>query len=199
MKRFRAFIVFCSIIFALSSCSTPTSVAEKALKVVGKGTFVPTDVERYVGIESSALISLTSDYGDIFDNALRRSQEAEDFRENGFFNEAKRSAFFNFSNVLFDRFELISKEESTTDLYGINNYAKMREDEIDEGVIEKSKEVNKRLYQDYQENDECGTWLIEKNVPLYTLRYKLDNRYIANISVVKCPDKGFRVCAFRIE
>ena len=200
MKRFRSLIVFCSIILpTLSSCSSPTSVAEKALKVVGRGTFVPTDVDRYVGIEPRAIILLTSDYGDIFDDALRKSQEAEDFRENGYYKESKRSAFFNFSDVLFEKFELISKEEITTDLYGINNYALMREGGIDERVIEQSREVNERFYKDYQENNDCGTWLIEKDVPMYILRYKLDNQYIANISVVKCPDAGFRVCAFRIE
>lgn len=199
MKTFRTICLSIFALTALASCSSPTSVAEKALKIVGRGTFVPTDVDRYVGTTPSAVIQLTSKYGDVFDRALQKKYEAEEVRKNGVYKEYPTIVVFDFSDVLFDKYELISKDDITTDLYGIDNFAKMKEGGLEDSFIEKSKEINKKLYKDYQEIADCGTWLIEKDVPMYILRYKLDNRYIANISVVKCPDKGYRVCAFRIE
>lgn len=195
MKAFRSICLCTFALACLVSCNSPTSVAEKALEIVGRGTFVPTDIDRYAGIEPRAVIMLTTDYGNIFDNALRYNYEALDFRKTGTYKEHR---VFYFSDVLFEKYELISKEDISITLYGIDNYARWRESGTNEDLIMSFKEVHK-MQQDYQESGDFGTWIVEQNVPMSILRYKLDNRYIANISVLKCPNTGYRVCAFRIE
>lgn len=201
--RVRFCFISLAAIICLSSCNTPTSVAEKALKLIGLGTFAPTDVDRYAGTEPYAVIMLTSDYGKIFDNSLIKNSEAEFAREHGYYKETPRTAYFNFSDVLFEKYEFIGKEEITTDLYSISNYTsypRLRNSDLDKKLVESMISIDRRKEDFLLSGDgECGTWLEEKNVPWIILRYKLDNKYIANLSVLKVPDKGYRVCAFRLE
>lgn len=198
-KRFS--LIFSIIVCAvLASCSSPTSVAEKALKTIGLGTFASSDLDRLLGTEPLAVIMLTTDYGDIFDDALQKSSEAEFAREKGYHRKTKTSSYFDFSNVLFDRFELISKEELTRDLYGITDYKSMRDSDLDKEVIESMIKIDKGR-KDYELSGDgyYGTWLEAENVPWILMRYKLDNKYIASLSVLKLPNKGYRVCSFSVE
>ena len=66
-------------LISIVSCSSPTSVAEKALKLVGLGTFVPDVVEKHFGWDSYNTLSLFTDYDNIFDNALIDTDEADHF------------------------------------------------------------------------------------------------------------------------
>lgn len=197
--RFPLFLSVISFAF-LTSCTTPTSVAEKALNKIGLGTFASSDLEKQLGIEPLAVIMLTTNYGDIFDEALQKSSEAEFAREKGYHRKTETTSYFDFSNILFDRFELISKEELTRDLYGISDYKSLRESDLDKDIIESMIKLDEgRKGYELSGDGDCGTWLEAENVPWIVLRYKLDNRYIANMSVLKLPKKGYRVCSFSVD
>lgn len=183
------------IVVGLSACSSPTSVAEKALKLVGVGTFVPSDVDRYLGrSEPLSTIGLFTDYASIFDNALIHSDEAENFLNSGVYSKIANKVYFSFSDIMFSNYRLISEEgEITYDIRDIFDFST-----LDELTVEAIKR-GARLHSGYQEFGTIATWIEGENIPAYVLRYNLDNRYIANITVLKLPNKGYRVCAFRIE
>ena len=86
-------LIFCLI--SIVSCSGPTSVAEKALKLVGRGTFVQDIAEKYLDIESLNAIKLFTDYGTVFDNSLIYTEEAEHFIKYNFYKKIQQNSFFS--------------------------------------------------------------------------------------------------------
>lgn len=72
-------------------------------------------------------------------------------------------------------------------------------DGLDGEALQRLKDAYKYLNDEYKECGSISTWLEGKDVPAYILRYNLDNRHIADITVLKLPEKGFRVCSFIIE
>lgn len=198
MKRIISSITGIAVlILFFSSCSSPNGVAEKALKLVGRGTFVPTSVDKYLGGEPMSTIGLFTDYGDIFDNALIDNSEAEFFLENGYTRETPRRVYFNFSDVMFSKFELINKKEISYDIRSIIDYSKF--DGLTPEAIQRLKDAYNNLHKEYKEQGTIATWLEGEGVLTYILRYNLENKNIAEITVLKLPDKGYRVCSFRVE
>lgn len=182
---------------SMVSCSSSSSVAEKALKLVGVGTFVPDAVDRYLGGENLAYMSLFTDYDDIFDSALIRNAEAEDFLKCGVYREVAWKSYFNFSSVMFSDYKLISKEDFKYVLHGIRDYSKY--DGLTKEAIESIKKDDSYVHEEYQEKGDIATWVEAKDVPACFLKYNLDNKHIATIIVLNLPDEGWRVCGFTID
>lgn len=198
MRRVFAYIAAFGIgISTLLSCSSPTGVAEKALKLAGRGTFVPTAIDRYLGNDNMATVGLFTDYDDIFDSALIHSDEAEFFLKYGYFKETPRRAYFDFSDIMFSNYQLIKQSEISYDVRSIMDFSKM--DGLTGDALQSLKDAYKHLNEEYKESGSISTWLEGKDVPAYILRYNLDNKYIANITVLKLPREGYRVCSFIIE
>ncbi len=187
-------LIFCLI--SIVSCSSPTSVAEKALKLVGRGTFVPDIAEKYLDIESLNAIKLFTDYGTVFDNSLIYTEEAEHFIKYNFYKKIQQNSFFYFSDIMFSKYSLISKERINYDIKGIIDYSTMG---LSNEAINNLKEAYKNLNDEYQENGSFATWTESRDVPAYRLRYNIENKHIADITVLKLPKKGYRVCSFYIE
>lgn len=179
-------------LISIVSCSSPTSVAEKALKLVGLGTFVPDVVEKHFGWDSYNTLSLFTDYDNIFDNALIDTDEADHFLEYGDLKETPPKVFFNFSYIMFTKWTLISKDDFNMDIRNIQDYSKYPK-------TESEIEFFKSIYDDYQLNGQIATWIEGKDIKAYSLRYNIENKHIAEITVLKIPEKGYRVCAFYIE
>lgn len=183
-------------LISIVSCSSPTSVAEKALKLVGRGTFVPDIAEKYLDRESLNTIKLFSDYGTVFDNSLIYTEEAEHFLKYNYYKKIPQNTLFYFSDIMFSKYSLISKERINYDIKGIIDYSTMG---LSNEAINNLKEAYKNLNDEYQENGSFATWTESKDVPTYRLRYNIENKHIAEITVLKIPEKGYRVCAFYIE
>lgn len=182
----------------LISCSSPESVAQKALKVVGLGTFAPTEVDRYIGrTQGFEAITMFSDYDKVFSRDLIRSSEAEDFRRSGYYREIDQEEYFYFSNAIFEKWELVKKDQYEINLYGLSNAAAY--EGLTPEAIERIEKAHEHIHKDYVKNGNISTWLVAEDVPAFDLRYKLDNRFFANITVIKIPDEGYRVCSFRID
>ena len=196
--RLLNFIALGASLLFIASCSSPNSVANKALKLVGLGTFAPSDVDRYLGYSYGfETINLFTDYNDIFDNALIDTDKALYFRKYGSYKETSKTAFFYFSNAIFEKWELVKEEEISYDLYGITDYS--RHGDLSPEAIKAMKDYLSSSHADYKESGNIITYLVAKDAPAKILRYKLDNKFFANLTVIKVPDVGYRVCAFRIE
>lgn len=188
----KVFLILVSIIL-IQSCSSPESISEKALHLIGLGTFI----EQIQGIRSMEEISMFSKYDKVFTDALIKSEIAETYRTKGYLQKEEKRDYFPLS-MLFDKVELISKEESSVDLYGYSDYSKP--EGLTEDAIERIRNANKHLYNEYEEIDNIATYKISnKGTPFYTLRYKIDNRYTATVFVVKVPEEGYRVGGVYIE
>lgn len=198
MKKLFSYITAFTIGIILTvSCSGPTNVAEKALKLAGRGTFVPTTIDKYLGSDNMATIGLFTDHDDIFDSALIHTDEAEFFLKYGYFKETPRRAYFDFSDIMFSKYQLIKQDEVAYDVRNIMDFSKM--EGLTDEAIQSLKDAYKHLNEEYQEQGSIATWLEGKGVPAYIMRYNLDNRYIANIIVLKLPKEGYRVCSFVVE
>ena len=196
--RLLSAFALCFTLLSNVSCSSPNSVADKALKLVGLGTFAPSDVDRYLGHSYGfETIKLFTDYDDIFDNALIDTDEALNFRKYGTYKETNRAGFFYFSNAVFEKWELVKEDELTYDLYGITDYSRLGD--LSPEVLKGMKDYESRSHEDFKESGNITTYLVAKDAPAKILRYKLDNKFFANLTVIKVPDVGYRVCAFRIE
>lgn len=189
----KVFLILVSIIL-IQSCSSPESISEKALHLIGLGTFR----EQIQGIRSVEEISMFSKYDKVFTDALIKSEIADTYRTKGYLQEEEKRDYFPLS-MLFDKVELISKEESSVDLYGYSDYSKL-EGLLTEDAIDRIRNANKHIYNEYEEIDNIATYKISnKETPFYTLRYKIDNRYTATVFVVKVPEEGYRVGGVFIE
>ena len=198
MKRILGLIISLGIgISFLLSCSSPTTVAEKALKLAGRGTFVPTAIDKYMGNEKLATVGLFTDYDNVFNSAFIHNDEAEFFLKNGFFKETPRRSYFYFSDIMFSKYQLIKKKESSYDIRMIMDFSKY--DGLTDSALRSLKDSYKHLHDEYKENGSISTWLVGKSIPAYIMRYNLDNKYIAEITVLKLPDDGYRVCSFIVE
>ena len=89
MRTTRIILFTLLAVLTISSCSKPTTVAQKALKIAGKGTFVPSSYDISIGREPLSVIGLFVDYDEIFSSALIRSNEAEAIIKTGKYKECK--------------------------------------------------------------------------------------------------------------
>lgn len=199
-------ITILCVAFISISCSTPQSIAEKALDLVGSGTFY--------GQFNSEHIFIFSKYEDIFNNCIVKNSEAEYIRENGdISNTIKDENHFKL-NILFNTHELISCDKSNISLYDYYDCSPQREYEnmnkygtgevkytIEEAtaLCKTIKDTILSSYSDCVEINEYLTFLKHKDIPFFHLRYKIDNTFIAHIYVVRIPKEGYRVCGLFFE
>ena len=193
MKRF---YILAICLIALFSCSSPEKVAEKALADIGRGLYV----KGPLGI-SLEKVGLFTDHADIFSNFLINSDDAKSIIETGYKKGADRDGYF-MTDILFDKYELISKKEIKKTMYDYSSY---NDDSYSFLEPDKAEKLKTDL-RNYDRNKpefykEIGDYIIfiYENVPYVELKYKLDNKYIATIITIKVPDEGFRVCAFWIQ
>ena len=184
MKRFY-FMVLCLV--SLISCSSPERVAEKALKDFGNGLFV----EGVVGLSPEKLFMFIN-HKDIYSRSLIISNDVEEFLKTGTMKESDADNYFT-TEIIFDNYKLMSKTEYASTLYSYSNYQDENED-----IDRMMKEHRRRQPTYYKEIDDYFIFKND-NVPHYELRYKLDNRYLATVIVIKIPDVGYRVCAVWIH
>lgn len=185
-----------TLLSALTSCSSPERVAEKALADIGRGLYV----KGPLGM-SLEKVSLFTDHSDVFSNYLINSNDAESIIKTGYKKGADRDSYF-MTDILFEKYELISKKEIKTTLYDYSSYS---DDSLSFLEPEKAQKLKADL-QNYDRNKpefykEIGDYIIfmYENISYVQLKYKLDNKYIATIITIKVPDKGYRVCAVWID
>lgn len=93
------------------------TVAHEALRLVGKGTFVPSSYELASDREPLNVTSMFLFHDKIFSRDLINSNEAEYIIKNGSFKTCDEKTFFDFSNIMFDKAKLIDKTKFETTLY----------------------------------------------------------------------------------
>ena len=180
MKRLLTIVVCC---ISLISCSTPQSVAEKALDLVGSGVFY--------GLFNNEEIFISSKYGHIFDDCLETNAQVEFLRTNGSMpNSIKDEQYFQVK-TMFKTYEFISCEKYEKSLYNYINCSPNRELEeiirysgegvkytIDDAIkiCKNTKDAILELHSDFIEIDEYLTYLEYKDIPFYKLKYKQEDR-----------------------
>ena len=184
------------VICSLISCSSPEKVTKKALADIGRGLYV----RGPLGI-SLEKVGLFTDHADIFSKFLINSDDAKSIIETGYKKGADRDGYF-MTDILFEKYELISKKEIKTTMYDYSSYNDDSYSFLEPDKAEKLK-TDLRNY-DRNKSDfykEIGDYIIfmYENIPYVELKYKLDNKYIATIITIKVPDEGYRVCAFWIQ
>lgn len=198
MKKSMPFIeLICFLLFL--SCS-PTKkaekVAEKALKEIGSGKYI----KDMTGVNLNKITLFSN--SDIFDNYEIQNYEASKFSEKKRIErDLLMDAFFN-TDVVFDHWELIEIRDIKIDLW---RFVKKRSDEnldlLESYGFDRKEtlsmdslffETDKKKPQ-FEYNDSCYKYLDYKDVPVFILKYKLDNKYIATINVVKHPNYGYKV------
>lgn len=190
-----------SVLFFFSSCSYQAeSVADKAMKELGGGKYYD---EFGLGLHVFDLFHKeTSLFSDVEATSIDVKNESYDF------NLRKNIITTDF---LFSEYKLSSKKNRKVDLYGFS-YKPVK----DTSSLNRPYEERLKYYEEFKDikrqddsneyklcfdknNSEIGfSYLEYKNIPLYEYRYKLDNRYLADIHVVKLPNKGLKVTMFRL-
>ncbi|MEY8608607.1 hypothetical protein AALM74_05435 [Parabacteroides segnis] len=188
-------------VFFFSSCSYQAeSVADKAMKELGDGKYYD---QFGLGLSVIDLFhkeeSLFSDV-EATSIAVKDKSSEFDLREN-----------IITTDFLFSEYKLSSKKDRKVDLYGFS-YKPVK----DTSTPNVSYEEQLKYYEEFKDimrqddsneyklcfdnnNSEIGfSYLRYKNVPLYEFRYKLDNRYLADMHVINLPDKGLKVTMFRL-
>ena len=173
-------ILVCIIITA---CSSPESVAEKALREIGDGKY-KTGVygKEFLNEDLFTYALLENDYGESFSKYGGISGELKDRGE-------LRDIFFK-TDYLFDKIKLIDQKEYRTDIYGFD-----RKYGDDDETFDILKKYLPDVYDGFRCNDYVMAWLKYKSIPKYILRYKVDNKAILNVIVLKLPKEGYRVAS----
>lgn len=188
MKKLYIIAFFFAI---LTSCSSPERVAEKALKDFGNGLFASNIVG--FSIEKNFMFL---DHGDVYSDFLIESNEAENILNFGHKKDLDKDSYF-MTDILFDDYILVSKEEYTRTLYDIA-FISEKDSLLSSETIELLKEYDREKTNFYKEVNDYFLFKYD-DIPYYVLKYKLDNKYLATIIVIKVPDKGYRVCAVWIH
>lgn len=187
-------------VISLSSCSSPESVAEKALKEIGSGKY-----KKSLGIISTEKLTLFNQPNSVFERYEIKNCEAVDFgRVKYHANRVKYHAnlvdiYFQ-TETLFERYQLIDKKQTQVGLYF---YFEMPDPE---SMSEEEQKANLIVYKYYLDlfkdnptleyTDNRIKAIEYNNVSKYILTYKLDNKYITEISVIKHPKDGLKVTSF---
>jgi len=146
---------------------------------------------------------------EMFSGSLYSDAEADNlFAETGEYDREYENFLIN-TDMLFSKFEKVSKNEIKVDLYGYEEKPKQKNSKEnyknDLNVYNILKDINRgnykeiKTYIDTVNNDvETGySFLKFKDVPMYIYRYKIDDIYLADMHVIKHPDDGYRVTYFR--
>ncbi len=183
--------------FALISCTSERSikiVAEKALSEFGNG--------KYAGMNIGGKY-MNFDLAYLFDSPYFADYEIENYLAKGFINTGQiRSArevkdiFFE-TDILFERIVFTTmKGPNHMDIYRTSFFSQYEKNpsittselELLEKVHEKKMESHKDAPGFYAQGSDC-CYVEHQSVPYFTLTYKLDNKYIATVTVAKMKGK----------
>ena len=146
-------------------------------------------------------VGLFTDHADIFSNYLINSNDAESIIITSHKKGGDIDSYF-MTDILFDKYELISKKEIKKTMYDYSSYNDDSYSFLEPDEAEKLKTDLRNYDRNKPEfYKEIGDYIIfmYENVPYVELKYKLDNNYIATIITIKVPYEGYRVCAFWIQ
>lgn len=182
--------------FLFFGCNPAENFANKVIQQIGDGKYVSVTYNGY----SSKALDILGKYNDTFDFAEIHNEE---IMENKTIDNEE--SYFQ-TDFMFDSFKLIESTESTIDLYGkdIDSRFVNKLSDSDEKKYEKiRKEDVTKNHKAYKViNDTTYTYIETENVPKFIFRYKLkrnNTSVVARMSVIKVPEKGYRVTSFFIE
>lgn len=186
------------------SCGTNNKFVEKTLKDVGNGIYRSQQISNYLYWEHCPLFfGYSEDDNPFSDIEIINTLIAT---PSNTYNDMYRQLtldYFN-TNFIFEDIKFIDKQKTTINVYSRWNMPILAENNISEEE-EKSLEVNNiireraKSYDDYKEYVDFYTYRDYKEVPLYILKYKLDNKYLATIHLVDIPNKGLKITQLKIE
>ena len=182
-------------IVLLQACSSPESVAEKALHEIGDGKYK----KDMIGVN----LNKTSMNEKLFTDAYIDSQLGEEFSKYeavGYLGNLSLSelddVFFQ-TEILFDNIKIVDKKESKMDLYVF--YRRHSDSEEDINVFKILESLNSSELKYFKSNGYCMAGLKYENVPCYELKYKVDNSRMVTVRVLKIPHTGYRVGSVMFE
>lgn len=189
--------IILALLICLVSCDSAESVAESALQKLGDGRYS----EPVVGD-----LKFTRELveGNEFSMALVENAKAQSFIEGEEISQNLDKAYFQ-KDQIFDNWRLIEKQETTIDLYELRERYQMRflyEDNDNEAELDSLMFFNIiELYKDKikKQTETAVAYIVEKDVPLYFLRYKVDGSSIVKLGVIKHPEHGYKVVSFMWE
>jgi hypothetical protein len=178
------------ILLTFSSCNEK-HFANKVMKDIGNGVYAsPLCVGRSIYPLDLFTHSDVFDLAEINNKAAREKSEIKDFE-----------IYFH-TNVMFDEFSLIESKHSVRELLSINNNnpASNNKDlfKILSDVREEAK-LNDENY--FSINDISYISTSYKNIDEYFMKYKISTKQadrIAYLTVMKIPNKGYRITSFVI-
>ena len=195
----KLFLFICTI--ALFGCSSPESVAEKALREIGNGKYR----DLYAGINFNKLNMNKK----LFTDAYITSRIGEEFCQFGDLGRygnlepSRQLDIFFQTDILFNDIKLVDKRMDIMDIYG---FYKRDLGEYDDSIRDVMKDVYssmENIYSREWDNFRSSVYgmggIKYKNVKCYHLKYKVDNSRIASVLVIRLPDEGYRVGFVSIE
>lgn len=195
--KIRISIIVALLLCILSSCSSPESVAESALQKIGDGRYSEP-------IAGDLKFTRELVEGNEFSLALVNSFKVESFIEGKEVLQNLEKIYFQKGRI-FENWKLIEKEEFSTNLYNMQEryqlHSLYEENETyaktDSILFFKAIEYNKDKI--VMQTETAVAYIEEENVPLYSLRYKVDGAHIVSIGVIKHPEHGYKVVSFMWE
>lgn len=196
------FIILTALLI-LNSCSgsdKAKSVANKAIKELGSGKYYNKFGLTY---------DLFYGEGSVFSQA-----EADDIAARTESHNSNFSTYIINTNLLFSEYELSSIKKREIDLHSFSTKPIEDKEYYDSSFSYEDKLEIYEICKDYDKknaesneyklcfddnNTEIGySYLRYKNVTLYELRYKIDNKYLAEMHVINLPDEGYKVTMFKL-
>lgn len=176
----------CTLLGCSSELERAKSVAEKGLTELGNGKYAGSYYGRTY-INTEILKIFDSPY---FSRYGIDDSEATDFIATGVVsNERKEARSFFSTDILFNDIVFVDSYMYKRDLYCTDFFSRRISRYIEDGRLEREKE-----FQDIwitQHKDEPGFYQVGydycyikyKDTPIYQLKYKLDNKYMATVYV----------------
>lgn len=183
-------------IVLLQACSSPESVAEKALHEIGDGKYKNDLVGFDVNFNKISMNEklFTDDY--ITTKLGEEFSKYEAVGSMGYLKHYELRDLYFQTDILFDEIKLVEKDKGTIDIYFFHKrHGDSKEDINDFNTLESAL----RSVKNFKSNGYCMAGLKYENVPCYRLRYKVDNSRMTKVVVLKLPKKGYRVGSVMFE
>ena len=199
--------IFVIVIIALASCSSESavkSVAEKALTELGNGKYAG----HYIGREYYNLEIM-----DLFKSSYFADYEIENRKASNFIEKGQtkyerdlREIFFE-TDILFNDIVFVEfKESYPRDIYDTSFISQYSEEFMNQyGSVQEYQDRQTTMMDIFKDEpgfykrdyDYC--YIEHQNVPFYTLTYKLDNKYLATVTVAKVKGEKPKVTSVFIR
>lgn len=176
-------ILFLLIPFLIFSCSTPESIAEKALKEIGSGKY------------KSDSFGICFEKIKMFDNTIYSRDEIKNHCAEFGHSKSLEDVYFQ-TERMFNNYKFIDKKETKIDLY---NYVLLRTNNSSDSLFKHHAILAYKDELKFKLDSMSCQYLKYENVSRYNLRYKIENKYILNIHVINHPEDGLKVSSFMYE